>query len=163
VLLSTKNLKLKRVGDTQTTAKLMPKWLGPFKVAHVVGKGAYRLELPASLKGIHNVFHVSLLKKYKSRKEGGQVQPPPPLFVEDGQEYFEIDKILLHRINTTGKKIFREYYVLWKGYDVENNSWEPESSVADTIAFQEYWRDKPAPLSLQEELKTWKARNVAVR
>jgi hypothetical protein len=164
VLLSTKNLKLKRAGATQTTAKLMPKWLGPFKVSHVVGKGAYRLELPASLSGIHNVFHVSLLKKYKTRDEGGQVQPPPsPLFVQDGQEFFEIEKILLHRINTSGKKIFREYYVLWKGFDVENNSWEPESSVSETVAFQEYWSDKPAPPSLQEERTAWKARQDAKR
>jgi hypothetical protein len=44
--------------------KLSPRFIGPFRVFRRVGEMAYQLELPASLSDVHNVFHVSQLKKY---------------------------------------------------------------------------------------------------
>jgi hypothetical protein len=44
--------------------KLNPHYIGPLKILERVGPVAYRLALPSSLAGIHNVFHVSMLMKY---------------------------------------------------------------------------------------------------
>ena len=44
--------------------KLGPRYVGPFEILQKVGQVAYRLQLPASLGGMHDVFHISRLKKY---------------------------------------------------------------------------------------------------
>ena len=44
-------------------AKISPRYCGPFKVLEIIGPVAYRLALPTSTRD-HNVFHVSLFKKY---------------------------------------------------------------------------------------------------
>jgi hypothetical protein len=43
--------------------KLSPHFIGPFRVFRRVGEMAYQLELPDNLSDVHNVFHVSQLKK----------------------------------------------------------------------------------------------------
>ena len=44
--------------------KLSSRYIGPFEILERVGIVAYRLELPSSLSGVHEVFHVSMLWKY---------------------------------------------------------------------------------------------------
>ncbi|GKF33939.1 hypothetical protein Tco_0107139 [Tanacetum coccineum] len=46
--------------------RLSPRYVGPFKVLAEVGATAYKLELPQELSRVHNIFHVSNLKKYYS-------------------------------------------------------------------------------------------------
>eukprot|EP00882_Tetradesmus_deserticola_P001192 GHRQ01001290.1.p1 GENE.GHRQ01001290.1~~GHRQ01001290.1.p1 ORF type:complete len:1007 (-),score=112.72 GHRQ01001290.1:2410-5226(-) len=131
VLLSTKNIKVKTAG----THKLLPKWIGPFKVLQVMNEVAYKLTLPPSLK-IHPVFHVSLLKPYQP---GGRVQPPPvPELIEDELEY-EVEFVLAHRDVQVRRKrnrartpvLRRQYLIKWRGYDNSNNTWEPASNCAN--------------------------------
>ena len=54
--------------------KLSPRFIGPFEVLERVGAIAYRLALPPSLSSVHEVFHVSVLRKYT----------PDPAHVVDG-------------------------------------------------------------------------------
>jgi hypothetical protein len=44
--------------------KLNPCYIGPFEISERVGPVAYRLALPPGLANIHDVFHVSMLRKY---------------------------------------------------------------------------------------------------
>ncbi|XP_074351731.1 uncharacterized protein LOC141690871 [Apium graveolens] len=44
--------------------KLAPRYIGPFEILNQVGKVAYELALPPQYQHVHNIFHVSLLKKY---------------------------------------------------------------------------------------------------
>ena len=120
VMLNSINLKFKG----HPTRKLLPKWIGPFKVLKRVGELAYQLELPECLK-VHDVFHTSLLKPYH---KGGRYQPPPLPLQVDGELYFDVEAILEMRANKRGNK--REFLVKWLGYGPECNSWEPESNLA---------------------------------
>ncbi|KAL5548306.1 hypothetical protein UlMin_003537 [Ulmus minor] len=44
--------------------KLSPRYIGPFEILERIGKVAYKLALPSELSAVHNVFHVSMLRKY---------------------------------------------------------------------------------------------------
>ena len=44
--------------------KLLPRFIGPFEILERIGIVAYRLALPPSMSGVHEVFHVSILRKY---------------------------------------------------------------------------------------------------
>ena len=46
--------------------KLSPRFIGPYEVIEKVGTMAYKLALPLELEKIHNVFHVSMLRRYRS-------------------------------------------------------------------------------------------------
>ena len=56
----------KRVMRFGSKGKLAPRFIGPFEVLQRVGKVAYRLALPPSMDKVHDVFHVSMLRKYVS-------------------------------------------------------------------------------------------------
>ena len=47
-------------------SKLSPRFIGSYEVIEKVGPVAYRLALPLELEKIHNVFHVSMLRRYRS-------------------------------------------------------------------------------------------------
>ena len=44
--------------------KLSPRFVGPFEILERIGPVAYRLALPPALSAVHNVFHVSALRRY---------------------------------------------------------------------------------------------------
>ena len=57
---------LKGVKRFGVRGKLSPRFIGPFEILERVGEVAYRLALPPALANVHNVFHVSMLRKYVS-------------------------------------------------------------------------------------------------
>ena len=129
VLLSTKFLRLFHVGRK----KLLNKYLGPFEILSRKGAVAYELRLPASMTRMSNVFHVSLLKRYK---DGNRGSAPPPAVLDDGEVECEIDKILAHRDTKTGR---RSYYVQWRGLPPEENEWLTASKLKNaTDVVQDY-------------------------
>ena len=46
--------------------KLSPRFIGPFEILEMIGTIAYWLALPSSMSGVHEVFHISMLRKYTS-------------------------------------------------------------------------------------------------
>jgi hypothetical protein len=120
VLLSTKNLPIRR-----PSKKLDYTYTGPFKIIEVVSTVAYKLELPDTWR-IHNVFHVSLLEPYTtSDKFPSRITSPPPPEIIDGEEEFEVEKILDKRRN----KGQTEYFVKWLGSPHHESTWEPAENL----------------------------------
>jgi hypothetical protein len=144
VLLSTTNLRLRIPG----AQKLMPRFVGPYKVLQQVGPVAYKLELPHALKAIHPVFHVSLLRPYNTAPGRRPPAPIPLLLDEAGQDWYEVEAVLQHR-DTNGRRSRRQYLVSWKGFGAEHNEWRDEDDLTE-VAVREYWAERgeappPAP------------------
>ena len=148
VWLSSRNISVQGPG----TRKLMPRWLGPFKVIELCGPVAYKLELPATMSRLHPVFHVSLLQKYVPPAGGRRKRSPDPIVLDDGELEWEVEAVLYHRQRKHKRrgKISHDYFVKWKGYGMEEASWEPEQNLDNCKELlQEYWAshsdDAPVP------------------
>jgi len=130
VMLNSKNL---RRNVREQVDKLSPRFRGPFVVKRIISSLNYELELPPSMK-IHPVFHVVNLKKYY--ESSNQTIPhrivnhrPPPAVIHQGQEEWEVEKIIGRRIIKRGRNNTTQYLVKWLGYPNEESTWEPEKNL----------------------------------
>jgi hypothetical protein len=120
-------LDAKNVTTTAPSKKLADKRLGPFKISKKLSPLTFELEMPTKYGRIHNVFHINLLHPYKEDKiEGRKATRPPPIEIE-GEEEYEVEKILDGRM--AGKK--KTYYVKWKGWEEVHNTWEPIDNLGN--------------------------------
>jgi hypothetical protein len=110
---------LKRSG----AEKLKPKFYGPYRVIRRIGEVAYELELPEGSK-IHNVFHVSCLKKAVGQQISISQELPP--LDEEGQLELVPEEVLQQRERKLRSRIIRECLVRWRGLPVEDATWEGE-------------------------------------
>ena len=128
VLLSTANVR-----NENRAPKLCPKYIGPFVISRVISDVAYELALPATMK-IHPVFHVSKLKKYVSGSSefpDRQQDHARPMAVDqiDGEDAWEVERVVDKRTRKVGKRSVVEYLVLWKGYPEWEKTWERASNL----------------------------------
>ncbi|GKC68033.1 transposon Tf2-12 polyprotein [Tanacetum coccineum] len=104
------------------SAKIGPKFFGPYKILERVGPVAYRLELPPEAL-IHNVFHVSLLKPCRG-------DPPTPLASDENPAPLpppgpQPEVVLEERVVKKGKyRPKAEILVKWQGFPREDATWE---------------------------------------
>ena len=121
VLLSTQHLNLKE----GLQHKLAERYTGPFRVIKVVSPVAYKLQIPAEWKQrqIHDVFHVSLLKKYNKdeyfTERSAQSKPIIHVELPPADEY-EVESVKEQRLTPDGKL---EYLVVWKGHPDTEATW----------------------------------------
>ena len=114
--------------------KLLPRFIGPFKILERVGTVAYRLDLPPSMSSVHEVFHVYMLRRYT----------PDPAHVVDWGE-IEVDTdgtfeegpvcIIDSRDQVLQRKTVRLVRVLWQHRGVEESTWEREDMMRATYLF----------------------------
>ena len=105
--------------------KLAPRYIGPFLITEQCGPVAYRLELPPNLSGIHNIFHVSQLKKCLKAPVDAVVSDVGQL--ESDLTYPEQPvKILDQKDRVTRNRSIRFYKVQWSNHTEDEATWESE-------------------------------------
>jgi hypothetical protein len=116
---------VKRFGKTR---KLAPRFVGLFEILERIGEVAYRLALPPQLSSIHNVFHVSMLRKY---------QPDPTHIIDWGE--LEVDEelsfeaipiqVLDRKEQVLRNKTIPLVRILWQTGNVQEETWELETEM----------------------------------
>jgi hypothetical protein len=108
--------------------KLFPRYIGPFLIFRRVGEMAYQLELPDSLSDVHNVFHVSQLKKCLRVPE--EQLPMEELSVQGDLTYTEYPiKILDTLTRVTRNKVIKMCKVQWSHHGEDEATWEREEEL----------------------------------
>jgi hypothetical protein len=128
------------IKTTRPSAKFGHRQLGPYRVKRKVGPISYRLELPRTLSRLHPVFPVIKLSLAEPDPFPGRVPaPPPPPVLVDGEEEFEVEKVLDSRIRY--RRL--EYLIKWRGYGAEHNSWSAHYNVHAAKAIDDFYRRHP--------------------
>ncbi|XP_057515214.1 uncharacterized protein LOC130799830 [Amaranthus tricolor] len=108
--------------------KLSPKYVGPYEVLERIGEVAYKLALPVELSKVHNVFHVSQLRRYRSDPSHviavESVEVNPNLTFEEKPV-----KILDRQVRSLRRKEVPLVKVLWRSQKYEQATWETEESM----------------------------------
>jgi ribosomal protein L21E len=113
-----------------TPPKFTPRWYGPFKVLQKIGKVSYKLHLPDGCK-LHNVFHVSHLKKHT----GPTAVPHPtlPLVTEDGKiktyPFAVLQRRLVPRPNGEYDIAVAQWLIQWEAMTTDEATWEDASFI----------------------------------
>jgi hypothetical protein len=105
--------------------KLSPRFVGLFEITQRIGRLAYRIALPPDLIGTHEVFHVSMLRKYIANPD--VIVKYEPLEIQEGLTYVEEPvRIVDKKEQVLCTKTIPIVKVLWRNHGVEEASWEAE-------------------------------------
>ena len=108
--------------------KLSPRFIGSYEILGRIGLVAYRLALPPELAKLHNVFHVSMLRRYHSN--GSHVLPIQDIQVHADFSYeAEPKAILAQEVKQLRNKQVPLLKVLWQHHGMEEATWEPEATM----------------------------------
>lgn len=120
----------KGVSRLHRWGKLSPRYVGPFPIVERIGEVAYRLALSEDLQKLHDVFHVSALRKYIS---------DPNLMVTTNEVLIETDlssptepyQIIDRQSKQLRNREVKFVKVWWKGHHVHEATWEKEEVMKD--------------------------------
>ncbi|KAA0056483.1 reverse transcriptase [Cucumis melo var. makuwa] len=108
--------------------KLSPRYIGSYQITKRVGPAAYRLELPIEFARIHDVFHVSMLRKYIP--DPSHVLQEQPVELKEDMSYVEEPvQILDRKEQALRNKTIPLIKVLWRHHGVDEATWEPEDQM----------------------------------
>jgi hypothetical protein len=113
--------------------KLSPRYINTFKILERKGQVAYQLELPDSLSDVHDVFHVSQLKKCLRVPE--EQLPMEELNVNEDLTYSEYLIIILETsCRITRSKVINVCKVQWSHHSEDEATWEREDELRVEIS-----------------------------
>jgi hypothetical protein len=106
--------------------KLAPRYIGPFEVIKICGPVAYRIQLPSQLAAIHNIFHVSQLRKCV--KVPTEIIDPQATEIESDLTYIEHPiKVLDTKERSTRRETIKMFKIQWDHHTEEEATWKTES------------------------------------
>jgi hypothetical protein len=110
--------------------KLATKFYGPYRVQQQIGKVAYKLLLPIGTQ-IHNVFHVSQLKKHL----GPKAIPSPELPLVDSTGNIKIALVLVLETRAVPRHpvLVTQWLVQWLNLSPEEATWEDADFIKSTF------------------------------
>jgi hypothetical protein len=126
---------LKGMKRFQVKGKLAPRYIGPFKILDRRGEVSYQLEMPSELSEVHDVFHVSLLRKCL------EVPEKPEIFKSIDHRSVDINKDLTYRevpirileeaYRTTRTRSIKFLKVQWSNHTEDEATWEREDYLQE--------------------------------
>ncbi|KAK1660398.1 hypothetical protein QYE76_048557 [Lolium multiflorum] len=121
---------LKGMQRFQLRGKLAPRYVGPFKVLSRRGEVSYQLELPEEMSTVHNVFHISLLRKCLEVPEKTGVFKNidhRAVDINSDLTYREVPiRILEEAFRTTRTRSIKFLKIQWSNHTEEEATWERE-------------------------------------
>ena len=101
--------------------KLALKFYGPYQIIKKISQVAYGLSLP-DISRVHNVFHVSCLKKALGNHQSPKTTLP--ILDDEGKLILEPEGILSTRDKKLRSRVITEYLIKWKDLPEEEAPWE---------------------------------------
>jgi hypothetical protein len=106
--------------------KLAPRYIAPFEILEICGPVAYRLQLPSQLTTIHNIFHVSQLRKYL--KVPTKITDSQAIEIQSDLTYTEHPlRVLDTKERSTRRETIRIFKIQWNHHTEEEAIWKTES------------------------------------
>jgi hypothetical protein len=116
---------MKGVSRFRIKGKLAPWYIGPFPILEQCGPVAYRLQIPETLSAIHNVFHVSQLKK--CLRVPNRTVEVTDVVLEPDLTYSEHPiRVLDQKDRVTRRKTLKFYKIQWNQHSEDEATWETQ-------------------------------------
>jgi hypothetical protein len=123
---------MKGVNRFGVKGKLTPCYIGPFQIIERCGKVTYKLKLPEQLSVVHNVFHVSQLKK--CLQVPNKVVDVQGVELEPDLTYSEYPvRVLDQKDRVTRSKTVKWYRIQWNQHSEEEAMWESEDYLLENF------------------------------
>ncbi|KAL2230223.1 UNVERIFIED_CONTAM: Transposon Tf2-12 polyprotein [Sesamum indicum] len=114
--------------------KLSPRYIGPYEIIERIGPLAYRLALPAELSQIHDVFHVSMLRRYRS--DPSHIIHEPEIEISEELTYVEEPAEILDRnVRKLRNKDIPMVKVRWSHHSPREATWEVEEHMKEKYPY----------------------------
>ena len=108
--------------------KLSPRYIGPYEIIEKVGPLAYKLALPPKLSQIHDVFHVSMLRRYRS--DPTHVLKDQAIEISNNLSYMEEPvSIVDYKVKQLRNREIPIVKVIWRNHSTEQATWETEEKM----------------------------------
>ncbi|KZV18741.1 Retrotransposon protein, Ty3-gypsy subclass [Dorcoceras hygrometricum] len=108
--------------------KLSPIFIGPFQILERIGTLAYRLALPPEISAVHNVFHISALRKYVANSS--HILRHEPIQLSQDLIYEEVPEKIISRENLKLRNMtIPMIKIQWANHTEREATWEVESDM----------------------------------